>query len=73
MVSAQLFCMTLAGTLSTFISGALATYFNAAANPIVYGKILAFMTCVAEFLSIPFFWLAGKAYIEHLEKEKETL
>jgi MFS-type transporter involved in bile tolerance (Atg22 family) len=69
MVSAQLFFMTAAGTLATVICGWLSNYFGAPSNPIMYGRILACMTTFAELLSIPFFWLAGKAYVEHVKSE----
>ena len=70
MISSQLFFMTLCGTMGTATSGFLATYFNAAANPIIFGRILAGMTVFAELMSIPFFWLAGNAYVRHLKNEK---
>lgn len=69
MVSAQLFYMTAAGTFATAICGWLSTALGAPSNPVMYGRILAGMTTAAELLSIPFFWLAGKAYTEHVNKE----
>ena len=62
MIGASYFFMTLAGTISTALCGYLANVFQASANPIVYGKILAGVCCTANVLSIPFFYLAGKAY-----------
>ena len=64
--------MTAAGTVATAICGWLSTALGAPSNPIMYGRILAGMTTAAELLSIPFFWFAGKAYIKHIEAEKES-
>ena len=59
MVSAFLFYCTVAGTASTAICGFLSHYFNTAANPMVLGKILAFVSAIQYVGSIPFFIKSG--------------
>jgi len=50
--------------LFSFIANAL----GASTNPSVYGKILTVFALVGYWGSIPFWYLAGKSYTEHMEK-----
>lgn len=60
------------GTLSTYICGNLANYFGAVANPIIYGRLVGGAQAISLVFSVPFFWLAGRAYEkQELEKKKK--
>jgi hypothetical protein len=51
--------------LFSFIANAL----GASTNPSVYGKILTVFALVGYWGSIPFWYLAGKSYTKHMEKQ----
>lgn len=58
----------MAGTLSTAVIGYLAMVYNAKLNPAVYGKILVGVQFIAVAGSVPFYWLAGKAYVKLMKE-----
>lgn len=76
-VSAYLFFLTFAGTLSAISIGSIANFFGATTNPWIYGKVIFGGSIAGYLLSIPCFWKAGKSYIkfqqEQLEKNKKAL
>ena len=48
----------------------LCNFFNAAAAPHIYGKLIFAGSLFGYAGSIPAFWLAGKRYEEFIEKNK---
>ena len=62
MIGAFFFLTTVAGTLATALCGYLSNVFQANADPRMYGYILASITCFCNVASIPFFYMAGRAY-----------
>lgn len=62
-VSAYLFFLTYAGTLSACSLGYLSNKFGALTNPWIYGKVLWFGATLGYLVSIPCFYLAGKSYV----------
>ena len=85
-VSAFVYLSTMSGTLGTWVCGFLSDRFvdtvttydviskkdtTVATNPEMYGKILTIMIIISYGGSIPFFWLAGREYTAHKNKEKE--
>lgn len=67
LIATHMFYTTMMGTLSTFICGSLANFLGAAANPIIYGRIVGGAQALSLMVSIPFFWLAGRAYTKEVE------
>lgn len=65
-VSAYLFFLTVAGCSSSVLIGYLANMFNAAANPHIFGKLVFAGSTFGYLGAIPCFWMAGKAYINHV-------
>ena len=68
MISANTFYMTIAGTVGTALCGIISNGLNASANPYMFGRILAVITTASSLASIPFYWLAGKYFKEHIEE-----
>ena len=66
MISAHLFYSTIAATVSPAVFGAMAVWFNASANPAIYGYLITFFTLIGYGGSVPFFWLAGKEYQKYM-------
>lgn len=69
-VSVQLFFLTLASSFSTVLLGWLSNFFGASSNPLIYGKLIFWVSAVSYLSAIPFFYLAGKHYEAHLRAEK---
>ena len=63
----------MAGTLSTAVIGYLAMKYNAQINPAVYGKILCVVQFIAFAGSVPFYWLAGKAYVKMKQGQQKII
>ena len=67
-ISGHMFYQTVAATLCPILFSKIATTMGAAANPSLYGKILALFALVGYWGSIPFWWLAGRSYKEYKQK-----
>ena len=67
-VSAYFFTITIAQTIAPLLFGYLCNYFGAAANPVVYGPLIAAFSAIGFFGSLPFWFKAGKSYAEHMRK-----
>ena len=65
-----MFFLTAAGCFSSVLNGYIALWFNAAANPHIYGKIIFFGSLFGYAGSLPAFWKAGKSYERFIEKQK---
>ena len=63
-----LLVLTVMGTISNPVLGAIQSAFDAQHNPAYYGSITGFSVAIASALSIPFYFLAGREY----KKWKET-
>lgn len=66
-VSVYLFFTTLMGCLATTFLGALSNFFNASANPLVYGKLVLGCSMVGYAIAIPCFYLAGRSYERYID------
>jgi len=72
-VSVYFFCITLAQTLSPVIFGQIANSMGCLANPKLYGPLITTFVFLSYLGSIPFWWLAGKAYKKHMvDKDEEN-
>jgi hypothetical protein len=69
-LSAFFFYCNLAGTASTALCGSLSYFFDTAANPIIFGKILAIISAIQYLGSIPFFMKAGNMYFANWKDKK---
>lgn len=61
-ISGHMFYQTVAATICPILFSKIATSLGAAANPTIYGTILAGFALVGYWGSIPFWWLAGRSY-----------
>ena len=68
MVSLYFTNITLAQTVGPLILNALSVKFGAAANPALWGPLITFTTLIGHFGSVPAWYLAGKSYNKHMEK-----
>ena len=69
-VSIYLFCVTIAETISTALLGWLLKYFDAQSHKEMYGYILCAFVTFSYIGSVPFFYLAGRAYKQQMLKER---
>ena len=77
-VSAFLFFSTLGGTLATAVAQPLFNHYDVEDNPGRSGRILCVLVLISYLGSLPFFFLAGKAYTacklqEKAEQERASL
>ena len=70
-VSVYFFCITLAQTISPAIFGKIANAWGCLTNPALYGPLLTAFVAFGYIGSLPFWFNAGKAYKEHMEKKDE--
>ena len=61
-VSAYLFFLTLSGMTSTILMAKFCNIFDAATNPIIYGKLIGVGAVLGLIGSIFSFYKAGKAF-----------
>lgn len=71
-VSAYFFIITIGQTIAPAIFDVLAGRFGAFANPKVYGPLIAGFTAFSYCLSIPFWWKAGKHYVDEMKKKQKA-
>lgn len=64
-VSAYLFFLTVAGCTATLLMGHLTWILKAAANPIIFGKLITIGSLIGFVGSIFSFWKAGKHYLKY--------
>ena len=58
----------MAATICPILFSKVGMGLGAAANPAIYGKLVAIFALVGYWGSIPFWWLAGKSYKKHMEE-----
>ena len=68
-ISAHMFYQTIASTACPIMFSLLSTYLGAASNPGVYGTMITIFSCLGYWGSIPFWYLAGRAYKKHMEEK----
>ena len=66
-VTAHLFYLTAIGCFSAVSLGVIANWFNAVANPAIYGKLIFGFSMIGYIGAIPSFWRAGKQYKKFVE------
>jgi MFS family permease len=65
-VSTYFFCITIAQTISPAIFGRLCNKFAVVANPAMYGPLIAGFSVLGFIGSVPFWYMAGKGYRNHM-------
>lgn len=66
-IGALTFTYTMAGTVATFVNGAMIKAFNGENNPANVGVVIAINTCVSCFFAAVFYWKAGSHYEQRLQ------
>ena len=66
-ISSHMFYQTIAATICPLIFSKISLGLGVAANPGIYGTLLAVFACFGYWGSIPFWYLAGKSYKKHME------
>mmetsp|Transcript_3752 Transcript_3752/g.6401 ORF Transcript_3752/g.6401 Transcript_3752/m.6401 type:complete len:120 (-) Transcript_3752:87-446(-) len=61
-INSYLLFATLCGALSTFLLDRINYHFDTDNNPQIFGDALAGLLLFSYLGSVPFFWLAGRAY-----------
>lgn len=67
-VATFLFNGTTAQTLAPFVFNLLANTFQASNNPVIFGRLISFMTFTGLVGSIPVWLLAGRAYTKKMNE-----
>lgn len=62
---------TLGGLLFNTSLGVLQQYLGAAEHPEIYGQTLAAFIAFSYFVSTPFIYLAGKEYVNFMDKKDQ--
>ena len=69
-VSAYLFFTTMAGTISTALLGVLSEAYDTKGHPERSGYIMCAFVFFSYLGSVPWFYLAGLSYRDHLKKKE---